>query len=165
MAAVEKILLGYGIFTIGGLPIGLTRGGGSFSVETEYRDLEADGDKGPVKERTVIDKQVAKLKVKALTTFSADDMAKYYPGLEVKEGEVSSNLTISETDYQEVKWEGKTLAGKPVTLILENAINLGNIELTLEDKNEVVPELEFTATYLEASRNTPPWRIVYGVAI
>ena len=38
---------------------------------------------------------------------------------------------------------------------------MGNIELTLEDKNEVVPALEFTATYEEENRDTGTWNITY----
>ena len=165
MAAVEKVLLGYGIFTVGGSPVGLTRGGGSFTVETEYRQIEADGDYGPVEGRTVIDGQIAKLTLNALTAFGAIDTNKSYPALEETTGTVTSTLKIIAGDYQAVKWEGKTLDGKAVTINLENALNLGNIDLTLEDKNEVVPEMEFTATYKEAERTKAPWNIEYGLAV
>lgn len=48
MAAADKILLGTGVFSVGGVALGLTRGGGSFVVEREFRELGADGDFGPV---------------------------------------------------------------------------------------------------------------------
>lgn len=160
--AVEKVLLGYGIFKVGDTPVGLTRGGGSFAVETEYRQIEADGDYGPVEDRITIDSQVAKLKLNALTAFSAEDMKKHYPGLVETDGTVTATLKIATDDYHSISWEGQTLDGKPVIINLENAINLGNIEFTLEDKNEVIPELEFTATYKENTRNTAPWGVVYG---
>ena len=51
MATADKILLGYGVVSVGLTPIGLTRGGSVFTVEREYRNIEADGDKGPVKGR------------------------------------------------------------------------------------------------------------------
>lgn len=160
--ANEKILLGYGIFTVGDQPVGLTRGGGSFVVETEYREVEADGDKGVVKGRVVIDRQDAKLTVNALSMFSAEEMKKFYPALESTEGTVKSDLTIKESDYISVKWAGKTMGGEKVTITLDNAINLENIDLTLEDKNEVVPELTYTAAYLEDARDTPNWSVVFG---
>ena len=161
--AVENILLGYGVFSIGSTPVGLTRGGGSFTVETEYREIEADGDYGAVKGRVVIDRQDAKLTLNALTAFSAEDLIKYYPALNNATGTVTGSLAIKEGDYQEVTWAGKTLDGKTVTIKLDNALNMGNLDLSLEDKNEVVPELEFTATYLETARTTTPWSIVFGV--
>lgn len=162
--ATEKVLLGYGIFTIGATPIGLTRGGGSFEIETEYREIEADGDKGPVKGRQVIDRQVPKLSVNALSMFSADEMKQFYPGLAEATGTVTSTLTISDTDYQDVKWEGKTMGGEKVTIIVENALNLETLTLTLEDKDEVVPELSFTGHYLETDRDKPPFSVVFGDA-
>lgn len=158
---VKKILLGYGEFSIGGVPIGLTRGGGSFDVETEYREIEADGDRGPVKGRVTIDTQIAKLKLNALTMFSAADFKKFYPALIEALGVIKPTLEVVEGDYQPVKWVGKTLEGKAVTITLDNALNMGNLSLTLEDKNEVVPELEFTATYLETDRNAAPWDITF----
>ena len=158
---VEKILLGYGEFSIGGVPIGLTRGGGSFTVETEYREIEADGDKGAVKGRVVIDRQDAKLTLNALTAFGASDIKKYYPALTETLGEIKPTLKIDEGDYQEVKWVGKTMEGKAVTITLDNALNMGDLDFTLEDKDEVVPELEFTATYLESDRNGAPWGLTF----
>ena len=158
----EKILLGYGVITVGETPLGLTRGGGSFTVEREYREIEADGDRGPVKGRIEIDREVAKLTVNALEMFNAVDMQKYYPGISVTENVATGTLKIAEGDYNNVKWEGKTKGGKPVTIEVDNAINMENLEWTLEDKNEVVPTLGFTGTYKEEERNTPPWRVEFG---
>lgn len=160
--ATEKILLGYGVFTVGNTPIGLTRGGGSFEVETEFREVEADGDKGPVKGRQVIDRQVPKLALNALTMFTATEMKQFYPALDETTGTITGTLVISDTDYQDVKWEGKTMGGEKVTIIVENALNLETLTLTLEDKNEVVPELSFTGHYLEDDRDKPPFSVVFG---
>ena len=44
MAQADKILLGTGVFSVGGTAIGLTRGGGTFSLEREIRHIDADGD-------------------------------------------------------------------------------------------------------------------------
>lgn len=161
--ANENVLLGYGIFSVDDIPVGLTRGGGSFTVETEYREIEADGDKGVVKGRVVIDRQDSKLTLNALSMFTAEEMKKFYPGLLNENGELTSTLEITDEDYHSVKWEGKTLGGEKVTITIENAINLENIDLSLEDKNEVVPELTYTAAYTEEARNTPNWTIKFGV--
>lgn len=162
MATADKILLGYGVVTVADTPIGLTRGGSSFTVEREIRNIEADGDRGQVEGRIVIDTENAKLTVNALELFNAEDMSKYYPGIVNSTGTVTSTLKIAAGDYNDVKWEGKTKDGTPITIVVKNAINIENLEWTLEDKNEVVPALGFTASYDEAARNTAPWEVVFG---
>lgn len=170
MATADKILLGYGIVSVRGIPIGLTRGGSAFVTEREYRNIEADGDKGPVKGRIVVDSEVAKLTVNALELFTAADMTKYYPGMSITPEPtatpttdvMTSTLTIVAGDYNDVVWTGKTKDGKAVTITVENALNMSNLEWTLEDKNEVVASLEFTATYDEATREVAPWKVVFA---
>lgn len=159
----EKILLGAGVVSVGTTPIGLTRGGSAFVVEREYRHIEADGDRGIVKGRTVIDSENAKLTVNALELFKASDMKKYYPGIDVTDNVMTSTLKIVEGDYNDVTWVGKTKDGKAVTIKVENALNLSNLEWTLEDKSEVVPSLEFSATYDESARDTAPWSVEFAV--
>lgn len=66
-----EILLGVGKFYIGtsasdAKPVGLTRGGGSFVVEREFRDITADDDPGSVEGRIVKDTGRPKLKLTAL---------------------------------------------------------------------------------------------------
>lgn len=167
MAVGEKILLGAGTVTIGTTPIGLTRGGSAFLVEREIRPIEADGDKGPVKGREVIDREVPKLTVNALELFSATDMTKFYPALAVDsttdptKPTITSTLTISDTDYNDVKWEGYTKSGKKIIITVMNATNLENIEWNFEDKNETVPQLVFTGHYTEEAPDTPPWKKEY----
>ena len=70
-AGNDEILLGVGRFYIGAnaedaVPVGLTRGGGSFVVEREFRDINADGDPGSVKGRISKDTARPKLKLVAL---------------------------------------------------------------------------------------------------
>lgn len=66
-----EILLGVGKFYIGAsaedaVAVGLTRGGGSFVVEREYRDIAADEDPGSVEGRILKDTGRPKLKLVAL---------------------------------------------------------------------------------------------------
>lgn len=163
----EKIMLGCGVVSVGGYPLGLTRGGSVFAVEREYREIAADCDRGPVKGRIVIDTERAKLTVNALEPFAMDEIARYWPGLSVDtEGatydEVTGNLTIAAGDYNDVTFVGQTKDGKAVTIELDDSINLENLEWTLEEKAEVVPSLGFTATYDETTRTTPPWRVKFA---
>lgn len=159
---MEKILLGYGAFEVDTVPIGLTRGGGVFEVEREYREITADGDKGPVKGRIVIDREVPKLSLKSLEAFDKDILKKFYPALVEDDGTLKSNLTIAETDYHAIKWVGKTLTDQSVTIELEKAINLENINFSLVDKDEVIPEINFNGVYDETARNVPTWKITFG---
>lgn len=165
MATADKILLGYGVVSVGGQPIGLTRGGSAFAVEREYRDIEADGDRGHVKGRVVIDREIAKLTVNALEMFNSADMEKYYPAMSEASGTLVSTLEIVEGDHNDVVWTGKTKDGTPVTITVNDAINMSNVEWTLEDKNEVVPSLEFTAMYSEDDRDASPWNVVFGQGV
>ncbi len=163
----DKIMLGCGVVSVGGEPIGLTRGGSVFAVEREFRNIEADCDRGPVKGRQLIDTEIARLTVNALEPFSSDEIKRYYPGLAIDTSgaeydEMTGTLSIAAGDYNQVQFVGKTKDGKAVTIQVDNAINMENLEWSLEEKAEVVPSLGFTATYTEGARNTPPWRVRFA---
>jgi hypothetical protein len=161
----SNIILGDGVFSIGSTAIGLTRGGGQFQIEREYRQIEADGDYGPVKGRIRKIRSVAKLTLNALELLPAN-LSKLYPAFDVSTSggtdTISAKTDIDEADYNGVvTWTGKTKGGREVVITLENAINLENIEWDLVDKEEIVPVVTFTATYLESERETEPWEIEY----
>ena len=168
-SATHEIFLGEGVFYIGETPIGLTRGGGQFTVEREIRQIEADGDKGPVKGRNVIDKSTPKLVMNALQIIG-ENLPKMYPGLKVSDSDSKKVVTgtgkIVDSDYQDfVKFVGMTDKGKEVVIKVENAINLENIDWTLTDKDEVVPALTYTGCYKEDSpAEYEPWRVTYATA-
>ena len=82
-----EIILGVGKFYIGtsstdAKPVGLTRGGGSFVVEREYRDINADDDPGSVEGRLSKDTARPKLKLNTLQWLSK--VANLYPGIIAK---------------------------------------------------------------------------------
>lgn len=79
--ASDEILLGVGIFYIGEKEVALTRGGGKFSVEREFRNIEADGDRGPVAGRIVIDASTATLTLNTLQILTR--LVDLYPAMEV----------------------------------------------------------------------------------
>ena len=174
MASPANIVLGDGVFTIGGVALAVTRGGGVFSIEREYRQIEADGDYGPVKDRIRLIRSVAKLKINALEILPAS-IPTFYPAMseDTTTSAGTSTITgmdgtitdIQTGDYQStVTWTGTTKAGKAVTITLNDAINLENIEWNLIDKDEIVPELTYTACYTEGSETTEPWKIDYVTA-
>lgn len=76
-----NIILGAGVFSIGGVDIALTRGGGSFNVEREFRQINADGDRGAVKGRVVLDASNATLTLNALQILT--NLSSLYPAMAV----------------------------------------------------------------------------------
>lgn len=163
--AASDIILGYGVFAIGSTAVGLTRGGGTFTVEREYREILADGDFGPVKGRITKISSRAKLTLNALELLPAN-LELLYPATDVATASGKDTLTatadIADANYNAtVTWTGATKAGRGVKITLENAINLENIEWALVDKDEIVATITYTATYLDSARTTEPWKIEY----
>lgn len=158
-----NILLGYGTFKIGETVVGLTRGGGQFTVEREYRAISADGDKGKVKGRVTMDTSVPKLKLSALEIIS-DNITSLYPALSLKTEASGKSLTgsgdITETNYETVTWTGKTKDGRAVTITVKNAVNFDNIDWSLVEKNEVVAQCTFEGCYAEGS-DEEPWIVTW----
>ena len=162
MATSDKILLGTGVFSVGGTPVALTRGGGVFEIQREFRPIEADGDRGSVEGRVEIDTEKPFLTIRKLDPITPDGLLKFYPGLANATGTVTGTLVIAAGDYVDLSWVGKTKDGKAVTINITNALKKKNLNWNLEDKNEVVEELNFEGHYAEASRTTPPWSIVFA---
>ena len=79
VAGSKEILLGLGVFAIDGTDVALCRGGGSFKVERTFRDINADGDKGSVKDRIVIDEERGKLAMNVLTMLTS--VSQLYPAM------------------------------------------------------------------------------------
>lgn len=84
VSGAKEILLGLGVFAIDGEDVALVRGGGSFKVEREFRDIAADGDKGSVKDRIVIDAERAKLSMNVLTMLTS--ITAMYPAMKEAAG-------------------------------------------------------------------------------
>ena len=174
--AASDIILGDGVFTIGATTtataIALTRGGGTFTVEREYRNIEADGDYGPVKDRIRLIRSVAKLNIKSLE-FLPNVWEVYHPSISgtltaALTGGVTATVTgrglttnVTTQDYNTVTWTGYTKARTSVFIQLDNAINLENIDFSMIDKEEILNDLTFTGAYAAATRNTEPWKIIY----
>lgn len=76
---------------------------------------------------------------------------------------ISGTGTLTATDYKAVKWVGKTKGGNAVTITMNKAINLGDIDWTMAEKDDVVAALTFTSVYTNtdaaSSSNAEPWTI------
>lgn len=162
----DNIILGDGVFAIGGTAIGLTRGGGKFTVKREFKEIDADGDLGPVKGRIRKTKSVATLELKALELLPSN-LVKMYPATTLDTSDPTKDVLkatsdIDDTDYNDtITWTGKTKAGKAVIITLNDAINLEGIDWDLKDKDEVVPEITYTATYTDGSTEEP-WQVEFA---
>jgi len=169
--ARENILLGEGVFAINGTDVGLTRGGGQFTVTREYRQVNADGDRGPVKGRIRLVQSVATLQLNSLEIIT-DNLAKLYPATKVATQDGETTFTgrqdVEDGDYQAtVTWTGRTMDGRAVIITLKNALNLGNLQWTMAERDEIVQQVTFTATYDEASRlgEEEPWEVKWVDAV
>lgn len=160
----EEYVLGNGVIAIGGTDIALTRGGSQFTIERTYKEVLADGDFGPVKGRVRKDGSRATLTLRALEILS-ENITKMYPAMDVDTTTVPGTATVTAvediqaTDYNEVTWTGKDSSGRSIVITLSNAINLGNFDWAMVDKDEVVAEVVFTAAYDPATRTTEPFKI------
>lgn len=84
-----EIMLGIGLFYIDETPIALSRGGGKFTVEREFREIKADGDRGPVKGRVAMEGSKATMTLNALQILSR--LSDLYPAMEeVAEGKTEN---------------------------------------------------------------------------
>lgn len=79
--AAGTILLGAGVVSVGGVDVALTRGGSQFTVTREFRNINADGDRGTVQGRVVMDGAEATLTLNALTFLT--HMADVLPAISV----------------------------------------------------------------------------------
>ena len=81
VSGADEIVLGAGKFYINNTLVALSRGGGKFTVEREYREINADGDRGAVKGRVVMESSRPKMQLNALTMIS--NLTSLYSSLEV----------------------------------------------------------------------------------
>ena len=167
----ENILLGKGVFKIDSQTIGLTRDGGKFNVEYEHRPIEADGDRGLVKGRIVREKAQPKLEINHLELLT--QFTKMHPGLKEDTKSqagytiVTGTGKIEDSDYHTVEFVGEAKDGREVSIKIENAINLENIDWELKDKNEVIDKVTFTACYEENTADPfkEPFELKYKTTV
>jgi hypothetical protein len=173
-----QILLGQGVFYIDGVAVGLTRGGGKFTVETEYRDIEADGDRGGVEGRVYKIKEMPKIELTNLQNILTN-ASKYLTGMTSSTSVTSTtvngvtwgggtgtytvitpSLNLSSGDYHAVSFKGQDIDGKQVAINITKAMNRENIEWEMKDKDEIINKCTYTGHYTEGS-TVPPYSIYY----
>lgn len=78
-AGASEVILGVGLFYLDNVAVALTRGGGSFNVAREFRNINADGDRGTVEGRVVIETAEPSITLNALTFLTS--ITKLYPAM------------------------------------------------------------------------------------
>ena len=147
-ANAKNVVFGEAVVYVDDKPTGLTRDGVKFSVEYEYRVIEADGDRAKVigciiKDKAIPNADISHLELLTRTT----DM---HPGLSVDTKTAPGHTVISgtgkiddENDYHKIEIRGRTKDGRKCTAGIKQAINLENIEWEFKDKNDVIDKVTF----------------------
>jgi len=73
---------------------------------------------------------------------------------------ITESVDIASGDYlTNVAFVGERLDGKYIICIVKNALGDGNIEFAFEEKEEIVPEVQFTGHYDSSTPTTVPYEI------
>lgn len=135
-----------------------TQGGGSFTATPSPRQVQVDGLATYTRGTETIDEWTAELSLKMLET-DANLVAMCLGAASVAKASgdtqptgylrVHPKDTFDDDDYiDNVVWVGRWAdSTKPVIIVLYNALSLGGLNWTLEDKKEVVTECKLTAHY------------------
>jgi hypothetical protein len=131
--------------------IGATKGGGEFNDGAEFRMREADSDYGPVKGAIDLIKLNPVLTVNALK-IDKTNLQKYFAGVSLDDtdgtySKLTRMLDLSSSYIDNVAFVGQNRAGADIVIILKDAIGLGELSAAFEKDEEMVPEVQFTATF------------------
>lgn len=154
-----------------GTLLGATRGGSTFTVETEYKEMAVDGAKGPVKGGRRITKVTARLTanfVEMTTALFQKALPGAIKGTTGAHDLIGRSLGVTDSNYlTNVVLIGDLSdagASGPVILKIDNALADGNFEHTLNDNDESVLKVQFTGHFDPASLDTEPWKVYWPTA-
>lgn len=147
--------------------LGMTRGGGTFTITREVRTPEVDGRRYAFKGDKFVDSMDGYLSTTLLEAVPAV-INKVMSTSDVATSGAKTTLTFhtaidTETDYIEhLCWVGDLADGRYVLIELDNAFNTADFTATFADKNEMTIPVEFHAHQGEVlDYDTAPCRIVY----
>lgn len=129
--------------------LGATRGGGTFTITREIREVEADGVRGPFVGSRIVDSADAYLST-TLIEITPEHVKKVVNNADVDTTSanhivVTIRTAIDDEDYLDnVIWVGDTSEGF-MAIELENALNTADFTLTFADKNEGTMNAEYHA--------------------
>jgi hypothetical protein len=145
-----------------------TSGGSKLSIVPEFYDVPVDGATVKVKGLTVKVSETATLeinpielkpeilKMAVIGDEAASDTATGY-------SEIKSRAIINEGDYvTDLGYVGKTVEGKPIIIVFDNALCTSGLELEGKNKEAAVPKFTFECfADLSPEADTLPWHIYY----
>jgi hypothetical protein len=154
-----------------GTCIGATRGGSTFVIETEIRELPVDGARGPVRGGRRIVTSKASLKT-TLLEISKDTLLMALPGaradgtttLSPDHVAIRRAIEIDDGDYLTNVVLVASMAGSPdhpFGVGIENALCDQGLEMSFVDKEETTLAVTFTAHFNPADLDTEPWFLLY----
>jgi hypothetical protein len=145
-----------------------TSGGSKLSIVPEFYDVPVDGALVKVKGLTVkvgetatleinpIELKPEILKMAVIGDEAASETATGY-------SEIKSRAIINEGDYvTDLGYVGKTVEGKPIIIVFDNALCTSGLELEGKNKEAAVPKFTFECfADLTPEADTLPWHIYY----
>lgn len=148
-----------------------TSGGSKLSIVPEFYDIPVDGALVKVKGLTVKVGETATLEINPIE-LKPEILNMAVIG-DAKDSttatgytETTSRAIISEGDYiKQLGYVGKTIEGKPVIIIFDNALCTSGLELEGKNKEAAVPKFTFECLAdLSPEADTLPWHIYYPKA-
>lgn len=151
-----------------GTRLGATKGGSTFIVEQELKDIPVDGAHGPVEGS----KRIVSVRPKLTINFieiSQKILNRAFPGSDISNlpathKQFSRSLTIDDSDYlTNVVLVAQMIENDdpafdfPIIVGVENAISDGNIELSFLDKEESGCSITFAGHFESDNLDFEPW--------
>lgn len=147
--------------------LGVTRGGGTFTVTRDIRTPEVDGMRYPFKGADFVDSADAYLSGTLLEVVAENFKRLLGTGEATTSGKkttVTMHTAINtETDYiDKLCWVGDLADGRAVLIELDNAFNTSDFSLTFTDKGEGTMTFEFHARQENVDDyDYAPFRVVF----
>lgn len=146
--------------------LGVTRGGGSFTVTRETRTPEVDGMRYPFKGADFVDSVDAYLSGTLLEVVPNNFKLLLGTGDVATSGKkttITMHTAVQSTDYiSHLCWVGDLADGRAVLIELDNAFNTADFSLTFTDKGEGTMTFEFHARQASVSDyDNAPFRVVF----
>lgn len=145
-----------------------TSGGSKLSIVPEFYDVPVDGALVKVKGLTVKVGESAKLEINPVE-LTPEVLKMAVIGDEAESetatgySEITSRAVINAGDYiTNLAYVGKTIEGKPIIILFDNALCTSGLELEVKNKEAAVPAFTFECfADLTPEADTLPWHIYY----
>lgn len=147
--------------------VGATSGGSKLSIIPEITKVEVDGALVPTKGLSVKTGETATMEINFIELtediIKASTIGKAGTSEDTNYSAIVSKADIEEGDYWEnIAFVGKTLDGKNIIAILENALCTSGFEQEGKNKEGAVGKYTFeTHAELNSDLDTLPWKIYY----